>query len=106
MASHRKTIKVSRSLSLPRQMGGADRGLAIANGTLTLLLCYSSMTLAFLPVGIVGHWLLRWLSQKDPWWREIMLVYNRYPDIYEPMPTTKFAARFKRPYGFDQDLPC
>ncbi|CAE6963091.1 VirB3 family type IV secretion system protein [Burkholderia sp. R-70199] len=106
MASHRKPVKVSRSLSLPRQMGGADRGLAIASGMVTLLLCYSFMTPAFFPVGFVGHWFLRWLSQKDPWWREIMLVYNRYPDIYEPMPTTKFAARFRRPYGFDQDLSC
>jgi len=30
--------EVSRGLSLPRQMGGADRGLAIFNGTLTALL--------------------------------------------------------------------
>jgi type IV secretory pathway TrbD component len=102
----RKRTKVSRSLSLPRQIGGADRGLAIASGTLTILLCYSSTTPAFLVVGVGLHWLLRWKTSKDPWWRLVMLVYNRYPDVYEPVPTTKFAARFKRPYGFDQDLPC
>lgn len=87
-------------------MGGADRGLAIANGTMTMLLCYSSMTPTFLVVGIAVHWLLRWKSAKDPWWKEVMTVYNRYADVYEPMPTSKFSARFKRPYGFDQDLPC
>jgi type IV secretory pathway TrbD component len=87
-------------------MGGADRGLAIANGTMTMLLCYSSMTPTFLFVGIAIHWLLRWKSAKDPWWKQVMLVYNRYADVYEPLPTTKFSARFKRPYGFDQDLPC
>ncbi|TDY48074.1 type IV secretion system protein VirB3 [Paraburkholderia rhizosphaerae] len=102
----RKPVKVSRSLSLPRQMGGADRGLAIFNGTITLLLCYASTTPAFLPIGIGVHWLLRWKTQRDPWWRQIMVVYNRYPDVYEPGPSAKFAARFKRPYGFDQDLPC
>lgn len=36
----------------------------------------------------------------------LCLVYNRYPDVYEPGPSAKFSARFKRPYGFDQDLPC
>ncbi|MGF6735545.1 type IV secretory pathway TrbD component [Paraburkholderia youngii] len=102
----REPTKVSRGLSLPRQMGGADRGLAIANGTLTLLLCYTSMTVAFLPVGCVIHWVLRWKSSRDPWWRDVMLVYNHYPDIHEPLPSGKFSARFKRPYGFDQDLPC
>jgi type IV secretory pathway TrbD component len=102
----RKPTKVSRGLSLPRQMGGADRGLAIANGTMTALLCYSSMTPTFLVVGIAVHWLLRWKSSKDPWWKQVMTVYNRYADVYQPMPTTKFSARFKRPYGFDQDLQC
>jgi type IV secretion system protein TrbD len=102
----RKPTKVSRGLSLPRQMGGADRGLAIANGTMTMLLCYSSMTPTFLVVGIAVHWLLRWKSSKDPWWKQVMMVYNRYADVYQPMPTSKFSARFKRPYGFDQDLPC
>ncbi|WP_370711998.1 conjugal transfer protein [Paraburkholderia sp. IW21] len=87
-------------------MGGADRGLAIANGTMTVLLCYSSMTPTFLAVGIAVHWLLRWKSSKDPWWKQVMTVYNRYADVYQPMPTTKFSARFKRPYGFDQDLQC
>jgi type IV secretion system protein TrbD len=102
----RNPTKVSRGLSLPRQMGGADRGLAIANGTMTLLLCYSSMTPTFLVIGIAVHWLLRWKSSKDPWWKEVMMVYSRYADVYRPMPTSKFSARFKRPYGFDQDLPC
>jgi type IV secretion system protein TrbD len=104
--SHREPVKVSRSLSLPRQMGGADRGLAIANGTMTLLLCYSSRSGWFLPLGIIGHFALRWLSQRDPWWRDILLQYNRYPDIYDSVPATKSSPRFKRPYGFDQDLPC
>jgi len=93
--------KVSRGLSLPRQMGGADRGLAIFNGTLTALLCYTSWSPSFLVVGF-----LRWKSSTDPWWRIVMLVYNRYPDVYEPGPNAKFSARFKRPYGFDQDLSC
>jgi type IV secretion system protein VirB3 len=36
----------------------------------------------------------------------VMLIYNRYPDVYAPEPHGKFSARFKRPYGFDQDLSC
>ena len=98
--------KVSRGLSLPRQMGGADRMLAILNGTITALLTYTSWTTSFLALGVVVHLYLRWRSSKDPWWRLVMLVYNRYPDVYAPEPHGKFSARFKRPYGFDQDLPC
>jgi type IV secretion system protein TrbD len=98
--------KVSRGLSLPRQMGGADRGLAIFNGTMTGLLCYTSMNLSFLVFGVLVHFFLRWKSSTDPWWKIVMLVYNRYPDVYEPGPSTHFGPRFKRPYGFDQDLSC
>jgi type IV secretion system protein TrbD len=98
--------KVSRGLSLPRQMGGADRGLAIFNGTMTALLCYTSWSPAFLVVGVLVHVFLRWKSSTDPWWRIVTLVYNRYPDVYEPKASSRLSARFKRPYGFDQDLPC
>lgn len=91
---------------MPRQLGGAERGLAIVNGTITTLLCYSAMTLTFLVVGIAIHWVLRWLSSTDPWWRAILVVYNRYPDVHEPLASAEFSTRFKRPYGFDQDLPC
>jgi type IV secretion system protein TrbD len=97
---------VSRSLSLPRTMGGADRPLAIFNGTITALLCYTSMSPWFLGVGFVVHILLRWLTVRDPWWRQILIVYNRYGDVYEPDPSIKFSARYKRPYGFDNDLSC
>ena len=102
MRSH----KVSRSLSLPRQMGGADRPLAIFNGLVAVLLCYSSMSPMFLVPGIAVHLLLRWKTSKDPWWREILVTYNRYADHYETGSATKFSARFRRPYGFDQDLSC
>ncbi|CAN7792530.1 VirB3 family type IV secretion system protein [Caballeronia sp. dw_19] len=102
MRSH----KVSRGLSLPREMGGADRGLAIFNGMMTALLCYTSMSPMFLALGVLCHFFLRWKTSTDPWWRLVMLVYNRYPDVYEPGPSSKFNVRFKRPYGFDQDLPC
>jgi type IV secretion system protein TrbD len=109
--SARERPKVSRSLSLPRQIGGADRMLAIANGFLTAMLCYSCgldlvSSAAFIAIGITTHMFLRWMSSRDPWWRLVMLVYNRYPDVHEPVPTQRSSARFRRPYGFDQDLPC
>lgn len=90
-------------------MGGADRGLAITNGTMVALLCYSSplsATPVFFLLGLGVHWLLRWKSSKDPWWREVMKGFNQYADIYEPRPASKSSVKFKRPYGFDQDLPC
>jgi len=109
MRSH----KVSRSLSLPRMMGGAVRGLAIANGTVTALLCYSTYTagwlviLGFLSLGIVVHLVLRWLTERDPWWNLILNIYNQYADVYESVPWHgRFTQRNRRPYGFDSDLPC
>ncbi|WP_430231694.1 conjugal transfer protein [Paraburkholderia tropica] len=109
--SARKRIKVSRALSLPRQIGGADRVLALGNGLITVLLCYSCgfdlvMIPAFVGLGIGVHVFLRWMSARDPWWRVVLIIYNRYPDVHEASPMHKTSARFRRPYGFDQDLPC
>ncbi|MCK4118408.1 conjugal transfer protein [Ralstonia nicotianae] len=105
--------KVSRSLSLPRTVGGAVRGFAIANGTVTALLIYATfsagwqMVAGFAALGTTSHLLLRWLTNRDPWWNQILLVYDLYADVYEPGPWHgKFAARFQRPYGFDAYLPC
>lgn len=107
----RHRAKVSRSLSLPRQIGGADRMLALANGFVTTLLIYACgfdpvVSAAFVAVGVSGHFFLKWMSARDPWWRLVMLAYNRYPDVHEPSPMQRGSARFRRPYGFDQDLPC
>ncbi|MBB6106490.1 type IV secretion system protein VirB3 [Paraburkholderia bannensis] len=109
--SGRNRAKVSRSLSLPRQIGGADRMLAMANGFVTAMLCYACgfdlvVSAAFISVGAGVHFFLKWMSARDPWWRLVMLAYNRYPDVHEPSPMQKGTARFRRPYGFDQDLPC
>lgn len=105
--------KVSRSLSLPRMIGGVVRGFAIANGTLTAVLVYITyragwqLICGFLALGMVVHMALRWLTNKDPWWNQILMVYDRYGDLYEPGPWHgKLGARFRRPYGFDSDLPC
>jgi type IV secretion system protein TrbD len=107
----RNRATVSRSLSLPRQIGGADRTLALANGFITCLVVYACgfdpvVSAAFVAVGIGVHIFLKWMSARDPWWRQVMLAYNRYPDVHEPSPMQKGSARFRRPYGFDQDLPC
>ena len=109
--SARNRAKVSRGLSLPRQIGGADRLLALANSFLTMLLCYACgfdlvSSIGFIGLGMGIHFFLRWMSTRDPWWRLVMLVYNRYPDVHEPTPGGKWSARFRRPYGFDQDLSC
>ncbi|WP_416046834.1 conjugal transfer protein [Cupriavidus basilensis] len=104
---------VSRSLSLPRMIGGAVRGLAIANGTITALLIYVTyragwqLPVAALVFGIVVHGLLRWITTRDPWWNQVLNVFNHYGDVYDSMPWHgRMRARFRRPYGFDSDLPC
>lgn len=104
---------VSRSLSLPRTIGGAVRSLAIVNGTITALLIYATYAggiwfmLGFFLCGCGMHLYLRWLTTRDPWWFANLGVYNHYGDVYDSIPWHgKLAARFRRPYGFDSDLPC
>jgi len=97
---------VAQSLSLPRLVGGADRVFAILNGTVAAVLSYATFSLYFLPIAVVLHIWLRWMTTQDPWWRELLPVYDRFPDVYEPWPSRKMGARFKRPHGFDRDLPC
>jgi type IV secretory pathway TrbD component len=113
LVSAMRSHHVSRSLSLPRMMGGAVRGYALANGTITALLCYAThdggwqIFCGFLLLGMGFHALLRWLTNKDPWWNQLLTVYNHYGDLYESMPWHgRLHARFRRPYGFDSDLPC
>lgn len=104
---------VSIGLSRPRQIGGAVRGLAIANGTIVALLVYVTfrsgwkIPVAVVLMGLAFHALLRWLTTRDPWWNQILSVYNTYGDVYESGPWHgKLHSLFRRPYGFDSDLPC
>ncbi|GJG97763.1 conjugal transfer protein [Cupriavidus pauculus] len=104
---------VSIGLSRPRQIGGAVRGLAIANGTIVALLVYVTfrsgwkIPLAVIAMGMAHHALLRWLTSIDPWWNQVLGAYNRYGDWYEAIPWHgKTHTLFRRPYGFDSELPC
>ncbi len=104
---------VSRGLSLPQLIGGAVRGLAIANGAIVALLIYTTYSsgwqvpLACLALGVAMHALLAWLTSRDPWWSRILNVYNLYGDVYDSRPWHGTShSVFRRPYGFDSDLPC
>ena len=104
---------VSIGLSMPRLIAGAVRTLAIANGTITALLIYVTyrsgwqIPASFFVLGLSVHALLAWLTSRDPWWNQILNLYNQYGDLYESLPWHgKSHPVFRRPYGFDSDLPC
>lgn len=104
---------VSIGLSRPRQIGGAVRGLALANALIVVLLVYVTfrsgwkIPAAFIVLGMFSHWLLAWLTSRDPWWNQVLNIYNQYGDLYDSAPWHgKLHALFRRPYGFDSDLPC
>ncbi|SPS02324.1 conjugal transfer protein [Cupriavidus taiwanensis] len=104
---------VSIGLSMPRLIAGAVRGLAIANGTIVALLIYVTyrsgweIPAAIFVSGLCNHALLAWLTSRDPWWNQILNVYNTYGDLYDSVPWHGNSHPvFRRPYGFDSDLPC
>lgn len=94
--------RVYRSLAEPQTLGGAERRLAIVNGTVAAATIGALQTLWYLPLAWAVHRLLRWLTRRDPFFREIYMVYNRHGDIYDPWP----QAGRERPYGFGHGLPC
>lgn len=94
--------RVYRSLTEPQTLGGADRRLAIVNGTIAAATMGALQTLWYLPVAWAVHRLLRWLTRRDPFFREIYMAYNRLGDVYDPWPW----GAMERPYGFGRDLAC
>ena len=75
------------SLTRPLLLGGAERELVLANGTLIAALLFgvgvhwaSVTTAGFLAT--VGYWGLRRMARHDPQLSRIALRHIRYQDLY------------------------
>ncbi|PZP64978.1 MAG: conjugal transfer protein TrbD [Azospira oryzae] len=97
----RRVSMVFRSLAEPQTLGGVERRLAIVNGTLAVAASAALWSLWYLPIAWAVHRLLKWLTKRDPFFREIYVVYNRHADVYEPWPD----GGLDRPHGFGRGLP-
>ena len=86
METPRRT-PIHASLTRPLLLGGAERELVLANGTLIAALLlgvgvhWASCTAATL-LATVGHWGLRRMARHDPQLSRIFLRHIRYQDCY------------------------
>ena len=78
---------IHASLTRPLLLGGAERELVLANGTLIAALLlgvgfhWASLTAAGL-LATAGHWGLRCMARHDPQLSRIYLRHIQYQDAY------------------------
>lgn len=74
------TAPVHRALAEPILLGGAPRGVAIANGTLAAAIGLGlRLWLAGLAIWLVGHLLAVWAAKRDPQFVDVVRRHLRYP---------------------------
>lgn len=100
-----RATPVHRSLLEYKTIGGVESRMAILNGTVAAAITLGTETLLYIPVAMVLHMMLRWLTKKDP---HLIMIYMRYRllgDVYDPWVrrSTKTNAR---PKGFSRGVLC
>jgi type IV secretory pathway TrbD component len=75
---------VARVLTEPCLILGVEKPFAIANLTLAMVLAGELHLLAFLPVSLLVHLVLRQATRGDPFTRQVYIRYNLQADHYDP----------------------
>ncbi len=103
----RRSSRMYPVLSRPRLVAGVEHGLAIANGTLAIVVVMHFRQWTFLPVFVLLHMLMAVASKHEV---DIRKVYRRYSiqaDCYEPFPRNRGSKiRNPRPHGWGRGVPC
>lgn len=74
-------VSVHRSLAEPILLGGAPRGLAIANGTLAGAIGLGlRLWLVGLVIWGIGHALSVWAAKRDPQFVDVARRHLRFPN--------------------------
>ena len=105
MEYEERASAVHKSLLEIKTIGGVEKKMALANGTIALALTMGTEQPAFLLVGVAVHFLLMWLTKKDPYTIDIYKKYTKYGDVYDPWPK-RSSKRNQRPEGFGRNLLC
>lgn len=95
---------VHKSLSVVRTIAGAERGLAIANGTIAAAFIFNGLW-QWIFVTLFAHALLVWMAKKDVLMRQIYLRYSVQGDRYDPWPHVA-QRRNERPEGCGKGMLC
>lgn len=94
-----RSTAVHKSLHEVKTIGGVEDKLAILNVTFTAAFVMGMTMWQLIPVGIMAHLFLAWLTKKDPWTRKVYMRYSVQADMYDPWPHA-VQKRGHRPVGF------
>lgn len=96
---------VHKSAHELKTIGGVESRMAILNGTMSLAVLFALESLYVLPLAFMTHYMLRWLTKKDPYTIAIYTRYRIFGDIYDPWARRAQKAN-SRPYGFSRGMLC
>ncbi len=105
MSYEPRASAVHKSLLEIKTLGGVEKRMAIANGTLAAALTMGTNQPMFLALAVVVHFFLMWLTKKDPFTIKVYMRYALMGDIYDPWPK-RTIKRNSRPEGFGKNLLC
>lgn len=101
----RRVTPVYVSLLEVKTIGGVEARMAILNGTMAAALTFGMNTPWFIPIAVVTHIMLRWLTRKDPHVITIYMQYRLLGAVYDPWPKRRQRTNL-RPKGFGQGALC
>lgn len=105
MQTERRRTPVYQSLLEVKTVAGVESRIAILNGTFAAAFTFGLDNPWMIPIAVVTHIFLRWLTKKDP---HIIRIYSQYRvlgAIYDPWPKRKQRTN-ARPRGFGRGLLC
>lgn len=100
-----RVTTVHKSLLEAKHIGGVEKEIAVFNGTVAFAVCFGTQSFYYLPVAILIHMLVRWLTKRDPHFRKIYLRFSVLGRTYDPWPRRKLATN-ERPEGFSKGTLC
>lgn len=101
----RRVTPVHQSLLEVKTIGGVEARMAILNGTFSAAITFALESMYFLPIAVLTHIFLRWLTRRDP---HIIKIYSQYRllgSVYDPWPRRKQRTNM-RPNGFGRGMLC
>lgn len=105
MSYDRRATPVHKSLLEHKTIAGVDSKMAIMNGTIATAITMGLQTFYMIPIAMLIHMFLKWLTKKDPQIIKIYGQYRIYADVYDPWPRNKVKTN-ARPKGFAKGLLC
>lgn len=100
-----RATAVHKSLLEIKTIAGVEKRMAILNGTMAAALTMGTEQLGFIPLAVILHFFLMWVTKKDPFTIKVYARYALLADVYDPWPK-RTNKRNPRPDGFGKDLLC